>query len=54
MWAIYRSTSLQAVHLSDNEVPIKILRSLLFVFGIQDANQGDLFDACSVNVVSKY
>jgi hypothetical protein len=45
MWAIFRSKSLQAVHLSDNEITHKILRSLLFVFGIPNANEGDLFEA---------
>lgn len=53
MWSIYRSASLQAVHLSDNDISSKILKSLLFVFGIPDANSGDLFDACGVKRICK-
>ena len=44
MWSIYRSRSLQGVHLSDNEIPDTHLRTLLFVFGIPQANEGDLLD----------
>ena len=34
MWPIYRSKSLQAVHLNDNEIPDKIMSTVLEVFGI--------------------
>lgn len=54
MWPIYRSKALQAVHLSDNEIPDKILRSLLFVFGIHDANEGDLFDSSNTHTIARY
>ena len=54
MWDIYRSKSLLAVHLSDNEIPDKILRSLLFAFGIHDANEGDLFDALEHSKIDRY
>lgn len=54
MWAIYRSKALQAVHLSGNEIPNKILRSLLFVFGIHNANEGDLFDASNARTIERY
>lgn len=34
--------------MSDNEISNKILRSLLFTFGIPNANEGDLFDASKI------
>ena len=42
------------MHLSDNEIPDKILASLLFVFGIPNANEGDLFDASKNCTVKRY
>ena len=54
MWPIYRSKSLQGVHLSDNEIPETVLRSLLFVFGITDADEGDLLDTFNTCQIEKY
>lgn len=51
---MFRSKSLQAVHLSDNEIPEKILMSLMFVFGIPNANEGDLFDSSNQCQIERY
>lgn len=54
MWPIFYSKSLQALHLENNDIPEKILRTLLFVFGIQKANEGDLFDSSNSNQIARF
>lgn len=54
MWPICRSRSLQSVHLSDNEIPEQQLRTLLFVFGIHNANEGDLLDHSNPSKIEKF
>jgi hypothetical protein len=49
IWPLYKSTSIQSFHLSDNGIPDMIISNILFVFGIKniDDGDGDLFDASS-------
>lgn len=54
MWSIMRSKSLQGVHLSNNEIPKSVLRTILFAFGIPDANEGDLFDNANHAQIERY
>jgi len=40
--------------MSDNEIPDKILRTLLFAFGIQNANDCDLIEKSNPHQIARF
>ena len=54
MWTLSQSRSLSAVHLSNNDIPNQVQKSLLNAFCIQVKSDEDLFDSSEPVQINKF